>query len=112
MPAHRKKKGRLIIRLTETSSTQTTEAAEDEGRPTQTADNFASQPVHSAQENAVLATEVASVQRHEDPVPGTEEVRSTDGKESRHRSAHRQKARCKQRKRPVIPRIPSGIQHP
>jgi hypothetical protein len=28
-----------------------------------------------------LATEVASVQRQEDPVPGTEEVRSTDGRE-------------------------------
>jgi hypothetical protein len=48
MPAHRKKKGRLIIRLRETSSTETAEAAEDEGRPTQTADNFASQPVHRA----------------------------------------------------------------
>jgi hypothetical protein len=81
MPAHRKKKGRLIIRLRETSFAQTAEAAEEEGRPTQTADNFASQPVHSAQEDAVLATEVASVQRQEDPVLGTEEVRSTDGRE-------------------------------
>jgi hypothetical protein len=81
MPAHGKKKGRLIIRLRETSSAQTAEAAEDKGRPTQTADNFAYQHVHRAQEDAVLATEVASVQRQEDPVPGTEEVRSTDGRE-------------------------------
>jgi hypothetical protein len=78
MPAHKKKKGRLVIRLTETSSAQTAEAAEDEGRPMQTADNFASQPVHRVQEDAVLATEVASVQRQEDPIPGTEEVRSKD----------------------------------
>jgi hypothetical protein len=81
MPAHRKKKGRLIIRLRETSSAQTAEAADDEGRPTQTADNFANQPVQKAPEDAVLATEVASVQRQEDLVPGTEEVRSTDGRE-------------------------------
>jgi hypothetical protein len=81
MPTHRKNKGRLIIRLRETSSAQTAEAAEDEGRPTQTADNFASQPVHRAQEDAVLATEVASVQRQEDPVLGTEEVRSANGRE-------------------------------
>jgi hypothetical protein len=33
MPAHRKKKCRLIIRFTEASSAQTAEAAEDEGRP-------------------------------------------------------------------------------
>jgi hypothetical protein len=32
-PAKRKEKGRLIIRLTETSSAQTADAAEDEGRP-------------------------------------------------------------------------------
>jgi hypothetical protein len=81
MPAHRQQKGRLIIRLRETSSAHTAEAAEDEGRPTQTADNFASQPVQEAPEDAVLATEVASVQRQGDPVPGTEEVRSTDGRE-------------------------------
>jgi hypothetical protein len=82
MTANRKKrKGRLIIRLTETISAQTAETAEDERRPNQTADNCASQPVHSAQEDAVLATEVASVQRQDDLVPGTEEVRSTDGRE-------------------------------
>jgi hypothetical protein len=80
-PASRKEKGRLIIRLNETSSTQTAVAAEDEGRPNQTADNFGSQRVHNAEEDAILATNVASVQRLEDPVPGTEEVRSTDGKE-------------------------------
>jgi hypothetical protein len=76
----RKEKG-LIIRLNETSSAQTTEAAEDEGRPNQMADNFGSQHVHNAEEDAILATDVASVQRLEDPVPGTEEVRSTDGRE-------------------------------
>jgi hypothetical protein len=81
MPAHRKKKGRSIIRLTETSSAQTVKATKDERRPNRTADNFGSQPVHNAQEEAVLATEVASVQRQEDPVLGTEEVRSTDGRE-------------------------------
>jgi hypothetical protein len=80
-PTHRKKKGRFILRLRETSSVHTAEATEDEGRPTQTADNFASQPVQEAREDAVLATEVASVPRQEDPVPGTEEVRSTDGRE-------------------------------
>jgi hypothetical protein len=79
-PANRKEKDRLIIRLNETSSAQTVEATEDEGRPNQTADNFGSQLVHNAKEDAVLATEVASVQRPEDPVPGTE-VCSTDGRE-------------------------------
>jgi hypothetical protein len=81
-PANRKEKGRLIIQLTETSSAQTAEAAEDKGRPHQTADNFGSQPVHNAKEDVVLATEVASVQRPEDPIPDTEEVRSTDGREA------------------------------
>jgi hypothetical protein len=32
-------------------------------------------------EDAILAMDVASVQWPEDPVPGTEEVRSTDGRE-------------------------------
>jgi hypothetical protein len=63
------------------SRVDTAETVEDEGRPTQTADNFETQPVHEAPEDAVLATEVASVQKQEDPVPGTEEVRSTDGRE-------------------------------
>jgi hypothetical protein len=61
VPAHRKKKGRLIIQLRETSSAHTAEATEEEGRPTQTADNFESQLVPKAPEDAVLATEVASV---------------------------------------------------
>jgi hypothetical protein len=79
-PAHRKAKGRFIIRLRETSSAHTADATEDEGRPAQTVDNFASQPVQEAPKDAVLAIDVASVQRQEDPVPGTEEVRSTDGR--------------------------------
>jgi hypothetical protein len=80
-PANRKEKGRLIIRLNETSSAQTAEAAEDEGRPNHTADNFGSLRVHNAEEDTILATNVASVQRPEDPIPGTEEVRSTDRRE-------------------------------
>jgi hypothetical protein len=103
MPAHRKKKGRFVIRLKETSSAHTAKATEDEGRPTQTTDNFASQPVHEAPEDAVLATEVASVQRQVDPVPGTEE--------SQHRSTHRQEARCKQHKGPITLWRRSGTQH-
>jgi hypothetical protein len=44
-PAHRRKKGRFIIRLQETSSAHTADATEDEGRPTQTVDYFANPPV-------------------------------------------------------------------
>jgi hypothetical protein len=77
--AQRNEDGRLVIRLNGAGSAQTVEAAEDEGRPNQTADNFGSRTVHSAEEGAVLATDVASVQRMATPVQGTDEVRSTDG---------------------------------
>jgi hypothetical protein len=40
--AQRNEDGWLVIRLNETGSAQTAEAAEDEGRPNQTADNFGS----------------------------------------------------------------------
>jgi hypothetical protein len=73
-------KGRFIIRLRETSSAHTADATEDEGRPTQTVNNFANPPVQEAPEDAILATDVASVQRQEDPVSGAEEVRSTNGR--------------------------------
>jgi hypothetical protein len=59
--AQRDEDGWLVIRLNEAGSAQTADAAEDEGRPNQTADNFGSRTVHSAEEGAVLATDVASV---------------------------------------------------
>jgi hypothetical protein len=74
--AQRNEDGQLVIGLNEAGSAQTKDAAEDEGRPNQTADNFGSRTVHSAEEAALLATDVASVQRM-----GTDEVRSTDGQE-------------------------------
>jgi hypothetical protein len=79
--AQRDEDGRLVIWLTEECSAQTADAAEDEGRPNQTTDNFGARTVHSAEEDAVLATDVASVQRMSTPVLGTDEVRSTDGRE-------------------------------
>jgi hypothetical protein len=57
----RKEDGQLVIWLNEASSAQTAEAAEDERRLNQTADNFGIQNVHSVEEGAVLATDVASV---------------------------------------------------
>jgi hypothetical protein len=73
--------GRLVIRLTEAGSAQTADAAEDEGRPNQTADNFGARTIHSAEEGAVLATDVATVQIMATPIQGAEEVRSTNGRE-------------------------------
>jgi poly-gamma-glutamate capsule biosynthesis protein CapA/YwtB (metallophosphatase superfamily) len=53
--AQRDEHGRLVIRLT-------ADTAEDEGRPNQTTDNFGARTVHSTEDSAVLATDVASVE--------------------------------------------------
>jgi hypothetical protein len=79
--AQRDEDRRLVIRLREVGSAQIADTAEDEGRSNQTADNFGIQIVHSAEEGTVLATDVASVQKMETPVQGTDEVRSIDRRE-------------------------------
>jgi hypothetical protein len=53
--------GRIVIRLKTTGSAPIAEAVEEEGRPGRTAE-ILMPTVHSAEEGAVLATEVASVQ--------------------------------------------------
>jgi hypothetical protein len=55
--------------------------AEDEGRLDDTVEILDPASVHSAEDGAVLATEVASVQEPRGPVLGTGEVRPTDGEE-------------------------------
>jgi hypothetical protein len=79
--AERDEDGRLVIRLTEAGSAQTVDAAEDEGGPNQTADNFGARTVHSAEEGTVLATDMASVQIMATSVQGAEEVWSTNRRE-------------------------------
>jgi hypothetical protein len=73
--------GRLVIRLKKAGPAQTPEATKHEGRPAETAKILESVTVHSAENGAVLATDVASVQETEDPIRGTDEVRPTDGVE-------------------------------
>jgi hypothetical protein len=76
--AQRDADGRLVIWLKEAGPAQTAEAVGDEGRPDQTAEILESLIVHSAEDGGILATDVASVQEMEAPIPGTDEVRPTD----------------------------------
>jgi hypothetical protein len=73
--------GRLVIRLKKAGSAQAADATEDEGRPGGTVAVLESVTVHSAEDGAILATDVASVQSPGAPVLGTDEVRPTDGAE-------------------------------
>jgi hypothetical protein len=54
--------GQFVIRLKTLGSTQTAKAVEEEGRPGSTT-KILRTTVHSAEEDAVLATEVVSVQK-------------------------------------------------
>jgi hypothetical protein len=65
--------GRLVIRLKKAGPTQPAEASEEEGRPGSMAKILEPRIVHSTEDGAVLATEVASVQIGE-LVLGTDEV--------------------------------------
>jgi hypothetical protein len=67
--------GRLVIRMKATGSASTAEAEEAEGRPGSTAEILEMPTVHSAEDDEVLATEVASVQEVGEPVLSTDEVR-------------------------------------
>jgi hypothetical protein len=53
--------GQLVIRLKKAGSAQPVDAVEEEGRPGGTAKVLEPEPVHSVEDGAVLATEVASV---------------------------------------------------
>jgi hypothetical protein len=67
--------------LKKASSAQPADAAEDEGTPVGTTEVLESATIHSVEDGAVLATEVASVQPAGEPVLGTDEVRPTGGVE-------------------------------
>jgi hypothetical protein len=67
----------LVIRSKKPSPAQPAQDAEADGRPDRTAEILNLPSIHSAEDGAILATEVASVQEPEDPVLGTDEVRLT-----------------------------------
>jgi septal ring-binding cell division protein DamX len=79
--AQQESDGRLVIRLKKAGSAKPADAAEDEGRPGGTAENFYPETINSAADDIVLATDLASVQLPGGPVLVTEEVRPTDGAE-------------------------------
>jgi hypothetical protein len=62
-------------------SARPADAAEDNGRPGGMANMAETTTVHSAEDDAVLATTVASIQEPTEPLPGTDEVHQTDGVE-------------------------------
>jgi hypothetical protein len=70
--------GRLVIWLKKAGSARPADAAEEEGRPGGTAEDLEPEPVHSAEDGAVLATEVVSVQPTGEPIFSRDEVRPTD----------------------------------
>jgi hypothetical protein len=79
--AHQDPDGRRASWLQRAGPADTAETAEDEGRLNNTVEILDPASVHSEEDGAVLATEVASVQEPGGPVLGTWEVRPTDSKE-------------------------------
>jgi hypothetical protein len=79
--AHQDPDGRRASGLQRAGPADTAETEEDEGRPDNTVEILEPASVHSAEDGAVLATEVASVQEPERPVLGKGEVRPTDGEQ-------------------------------
>jgi hypothetical protein len=75
--AHEDPDGRWASRLQRTGPADTAETIEDKRRPDNTVEISEPASVHSAEDGAVLATEVASVQEAKGPVQGTDEVRTT-----------------------------------
>jgi hypothetical protein len=67
--------GRVVIRLKTVDPAPLAEVAEVEDRSGSTAEFLETPTVHSAEDGAVLATEVASVQEVGEPVLSTDEVR-------------------------------------
>jgi hypothetical protein len=79
--AHQDPDGRRASPLQREGPADTAETGEDEGQPDNTVEILEPASVHSAEDGAVLATEVASVQEPERPVLGMGEVRPTDGEQ-------------------------------
>jgi hypothetical protein len=71
----------LVIRLKTGGPARPADAADVNERPGGTANVLETATVHCAEDDAVLATVVASVQEPVDPVLGTDEVQLTDGVE-------------------------------
>jgi hypothetical protein len=74
--------GRLVIRFKKAGSARPVDTAEADGRPGGTAGILETATIHSTEDGAVLATDVASVQEPEEPVVGTYEVRLADDRAS------------------------------